>query len=758
MILRLYVPVFALTLLLSAALLFFVQPMFSKMILPLLGGSPQVWNTAMLFFQVALLAGYAYAHGTSRLLGVRTQSLLHIFLLLCFIAVLPLTLPEGAIPPAEQDPTLWQLSVMALSVGGPFFVLAASAPMFQRWFAVSDHRDAHNPYFLYGASNLGSVSALLAYPVLAEPLLNLSQQSNLWMFGYFALIICAVCSALMVWPKASFFNHVHAHLNNNAQPVTWRQRAEWIVLAFIPSSLMLGVTNFITTDIASMPLLWVIPLTLYIGTFILVFSRKTFVSNDILAIVQGVLLALFALSLFATKPAHSFSIIFLHLLLFFVSAWMCHSLLVSKKPHAAHLTEFYLLMSLGGALGGFFNAIIAPQIFTYVWEYPLVLVASAFCRFGGQRTPLFPDERRKNLLYYAGVVCFAVILACFYLWGTHSKVLSPILGLGCFFVLVFYINTRWIFAVLVACLVLVHPPGLALGPSVDILDSSRNFFGVLKVVDSRKPPIRMLMHGTTNHGIQSTDPQYRLERLSYYSKFSPLADVFSYFDARDGQQKVSVLGLGTAATACYTKEGRFFDFFEIDPDVVKIAEDPKYFTYLSDCGSPYQIILGDARLKISEQLDHTYDLIILDVFSSDNIPIHLLTAEAIRIYQSKLKNNGVLLFHISNNYLDLEPVLAATAQMIDVPSFARVTGGGKIEGIGLPYYPSHWVIMSSADDFLSYLRDQKWSESLTSPSIRSWSDHYSNILSVIGNKTIEKRIEILKEEKRARDKMQQEVH
>ena len=749
MLLRLYTPVYALTLLLSATLLFFVQPMFSKMILPLLGGTPQVWNTAMLFFQVALLAGYAYAHGTTRFLSIRAQAVLHLALLFCFIVVLPLAIPEGWLPPIDRDPTLWQLSIMGMSVGGPFFILAASAPMLQRWFSHSNHPDADNPYFLYGASNLGSISALLAYPVLAEPLMNLAEQSHFWMFGYFLLIALIGLSAALIWPQVKGVRE-HKEVTEDDHSVTWKMRLEWVILTFIPSSLMLGVTTFITTDVGSAPLLWVVPLSLYVGTFILVFSRKVILKNQYLALLQGSILAMLLMLLVSDAGTRAFATMFLHMALFFVTAWMCHGILAAKRPDKRHLTEFYLLMSVGGALGGLLNAIIAPQIFTETWEYPLVLAAACFCRFWGDEGASLPQGKTaKHLLkQYFWPALGAVIILIAYYFGREIRPLAIASSITIFLILVFHIDTRWIFAGLAAFTLLLHPPAPSFTPSDTIQHSSRNFFGTIKVVDGGEPRLRTLMHGTTAHGMQSLDERYKTLNISYYSEFSPLNDAFVLLDKKPGAQNVAILGLGSGATACFDRKGRHFDFFEIDPAVVAIAENPEFFTYLSGCGSPYDIVLGDARMTIQAKPEQTYDLILLDVFSSDNIPIHVLTEEAVRIYLSKIKPDGLVVFHISNNYLNLEPVLSSIAEEIGIEGYGHLLPGGVLEESKIPYNSSHYFIMTRSEKSISALKENGWTKGITDPKIRGWTDQYSNILSVIGNKAGSERTKLYKKKHR----------
>ncbi|HBR68986.1 MAG TPA: hypothetical protein DEA55_06395 [Rhodospirillaceae bacterium] len=760
-----YVPVYSLTLLLSAALLFSIQPMFSKMILPLLGGTPQVWNTAMLFFQVMLLGGYAYAHGTTRFLSIRAQAILHFILLGLFTVVLPIAVPEGWLPPVDKDPTLWQLSLMSVTVGGPFFVLAGSAPMLQRWFAATDHKDAHNPYFLYGASNLGSMTSLLAYPVVIEPLWNLSEQSAIWSWGYYVLMGLAALSALLVWPKG---NLKEKHETHNGDAITWSLRFKWLLLAFAPSSLMLGVTTFITTDIASVPLLWILPLALYVGTFIIVFARNPIIKQKDILSIQGLLLAGLAGLMIATyiyPDIPPMLLIPIHMVLFFFCALSCHTELAALRPHSSHLTEFYLLMSLGGALGGVFNAIIAPQYFIFPLEYPLTLLLVASLRFSAQKETslqqsllkLSAHVKKKGIVDTAlsvNFICLALIIIL-----ATGAFLTPIKAahlVSAFVVtlsLLLLTQQRWIFLLGFAYTLMLFPPGYEWGRFFfkNVIHQDRNFFGVIKITDMTVGE-RILLHGTTNHGAQPLDEKLRLEPLSYYSHYSPLNDIFELLDTKAGDQKVAVLGLGIGVTSCFGNERRKFDFFEIDKDIVDIAENPEMFTYLSDCGTDYDIILGDGRMKIADKPEGSYDLILLDAFSSDNIPVHLMTLEAVKMYLTKLKPDGVLVFHISNHFLDLEPVLAKIGLEVSINPYARYTPGGELEGTEMRGYPAHFLVFSPTQENINFLTAKEWSEARFRPGVKPWSDQFSNIVSVLGNQTgLARHKEILAKEKEQKE-------
>lgn len=759
---RLYIPVFSLTLLLSASLLFSIQPMFSKMILPLLGGTPQVWNTAMLFFQMTLLAGYAYAHGTSHFLNIRTQAIIHIALLVLFFFVLPFGIPDGAMPSGNEDPLWWQIGLMVTVIGGPFFVLSGSAPMFQRWFAGTDHPDANNPYFLYGASNLGSMASLLAYPFLIEPAADLQTQAWGWMIGYAALIIFCVFAAILAWNANSGLKkqNLEAPVTQDlAMGVTWKQRGFWLLMAFLPSSLMLGVTTYITTDIASVPLLWIIPLSLYVATFIIVFARKQIISKENLIWVFGLILVLLVTKTVAYNDIPPLVFVTLHLILFFFAALLCHQELADSRPNSKYLTEFYLIMSIGGALGGVFNALIAPKLFFIPVEYPIILLMICFIRY--VKLPEYslsnsirtfyngmirsPSETLLNLKYLGAAFLFAIIitLAVF----TEAEHTLPAVAVFIFAAGLLIIRSRWLLGLCLAIVFISTPPGYELEGTVlnNLKYQDRNFFGVLRVTDYDLAKIRVLMHGTTTHGSQPLEEEKRLEKISYYSSKGPFFDIFSELDKKQGPQKVAVIGLGIGVMACYTHPDRHFDFYEIDPAVVEVAENKELFTYLSDCGSPYDILLGDGRLRIQDQPDGTYDVITLDAFSSDNIPVHLLTLEALELYRKKLKPDGVLLLHISNNYLDLEPVVASAAKQMGLVSLAKIGPTPEVaDASELPIYHTHLITLLPQDHDLNYLTDNGWTEGITSPSSKYWTDQYSNIFSVLGQTVSKARFDSIK--------------
>jgi spermidine synthase len=739
------VSVYSLTLLLSAALLFSVQPMFSKMVLPMLGGTPQVWITCMLFFQLMLLGGYAYAHGTTRYLSIRAQAALHIVLLIIFTVVLPIGIPPGWEPPTDSDPTLWQLTLMLTTVGGPFFVLAGSAPMLQRWFSVSGHKDADNPYFLYGASNLGSMTALLAYPVLIEPFLDLPGQSHTWMLGYVLLIAFTAFSGFMIARKPGV-NDRPKREAAGVSPITWRMRITWLTLAFIPSSLMLGVTTFITTDIASVPLLWILPLALYVGTFIIVFARKPIISIKNSSTMQALMLILLISQKIAWPLINPYFLIVIHMAVFFFSALTCHLELAKSRPDARYLTEFYLIMSIGGAIGGFFNAIIAPQYLIIPLEYVFALVLACFARSATDPAASFNVawNQVKTTLRTQGIDSLArtrpmisifliLVTLTIFLYQADDILMAGAALIACG--LAYVMEKRWQFASLVAIVLVFFPLGTHWSGVAynNVIHRDRNFFGVLKVADTKEGE-RLLLNGTTNHGTQAKAEKYRLTPLSYYGMQSPLRDAYKILDQQSGQH-VGVIGLGIGVTACFKHKGRDYDYYEINPLVKEIAENPEYFTFLSDCGSPYKIILGDGRMTIKKQPDNSYNMIVIDAFTSDNIPIHLMTLEAIELYFQKLKHDGVLVIHISNRFLDLEPVLQKASEAMGIRALAKVSDVGKVEDSELMTYASHWVAFSRNEQTLKKLEQYGWSDVRPRSGIHLWTDQYSNIFMVLNNMT-----------------------
>lgn len=733
-------PVYSVTLFLSAFLLFSVQPLLAKMLLPLLGGTPMVWNTAMVFFQTMLLLGYAYAHAAARFVSPRVQGFVQSGLLLLALGTLPFAIGAENIggPSPEDNPLFWQLGVMLVSAGAPFFVLSASAPMLQHWFAATAHERSESPYFLYAASNAGSMLALLSYPFIIEPLWDIGSQTHIWAGGYVLLILLTILSVLFVSGRPAIAESAanRSSIPENDIPTSWKRRALWLALSFVPSSLMLGVTTTITTDIASAPLLWVVPLALYVGTFIVAFAHKPLIQYQWTLYFQTfALAALLCVVVSGWKPS---PVVFMgfHLALFAFTALACHTKLAEIRPPARHLTEFYLILSLGGVLGGVFNTLVAPILFTSAIEYNLALIAAVLLRFPFVSTlnPVrFINGFRKDdgpvplstwgFLFFMGALPPLLTLMG---WTEGSLRINLLAGLLLVPVLVLVNHYRLVFAV-VAIMPLMLYPGLVKPTLPANLFKERNFFGILRVADSPEN-IRYLIHGTTLHGGQSVKESEKKIPLTYFYPGSSVGEIFSLLDGRKGPQKIAGLGLGVGSIACYAHPERNFDFYEIDPLIIKVAENPHYFTFLSGCGSPYKILQGDGRLEIAKAPDSSYDMIFLDVFSSDNIPVHVMTREAIEIYKRKLKPDGILVMNLSNRYLDLIRVTAATAGAEGFKSLYKLAHGGKVEGTDLWYSDSIFGVFALDEKQIASLKDKGWRPATPDPSRKPWTDGYADLV------------------------------
>jgi spermidine synthase len=770
---------FAVTLFLSATLLFLVEPMVAKMVLPLLGGTPAVWNTCMVFFQAALLAGYAYAHGLTSWLGPRRQVVLHGILLLLPLLVLPIHVAGWTPNPDYPIPSL--LPFLVAAVGLPFFVLSTSAPLLQKWFAETGHPSARDPYFLYAASNLGSMLALLAYPTLVEPYLPLKpyvwlSQSWLWALGYGVLVVCIGACGWAVWQGHGQQAPIAARRTQaatEAPPSLWL-RLRWIALAFIPSSLMLGVTTYITLDIAAIPLLWVIPLALYLLSFILVFARWPESVHKGMVLVMPLVVLLLVFLMQSEIKARVTVNICMHLLMLFVVALVCHGELARTRPSARYLTEFFLLMSVGGVLGGLFNALIAPLAFKSIVEYPVAIVGACLLvppavplgqtwlgrRFSPRLAPLVSIAADIGLAALLGVVTFGLAqffdapdtgvswledirrhvnegldwaagtlhtrysqVATIALYGLpilicYSYVARPLrFGLA---VAAFFLASNWHNAEVESSVV-----------KQKILHQERSFFGVLKVIEESSEDFlsHKLVHGTTLHGRQIVSDDHQHEPLTYYHISGPIGQAFQTFHGDYAKKSMAVVGLGTGTMCCYAKSDRSITFYDIDRAVIGIAQNPDYFTFWNDCPAQKNVVLGDARLKLAEAPDGQYDLIVVDAFTSDAIPIHLITREAIEdVYLKKLSERGILIIHISNRYLDLAPVLANIAQALGLASLRQYDSDSDTQ---LGKTSSDWVLLTRKREYFGKLADDdRWKPLEPNPAVGVWTDDYSNLLRV----------------------------
>jgi hypothetical protein len=714
---------FAGVLFVNALLLFWVQPLFAKMVLPILGGSPSVWTTCMLFFQAALLAGYAYSHAGLRWLGIRRQAAMHAVVVWLPLLVLPFGVPHVDAAAATRQPITWLLLIVATRVGLPFVVLAATAPLLQRWFSTAA-RGSSDPYWLYAASNAGSLAALLAFPTLFEPLLPSQEQSAIWRTAYgIVAALLTICAVIVMRRHSSATPAVdHEAVDTSAvEPPSARMRMRWLALSCAPSSLMLGVTTYISTDLAPVPLLWVLPLSCYLLTFIVAFGwysaslhalTRRMLPRVLLPLVFVVLIG-FPLPLWITVP--------LHIATFTVLALLCHGELARNRPGLRHLTEFYLWLAAGGVLGGVFNTLVAPQIFTSVAEYPIAIAVSCLlCVSRGQLREAMSAPRR--LLRPA----LAVAIAAALLIGERLAVIPAaammaLLGapvLMCMSVAKDAARFSLAIAGLLAALII----GNAIGPveGGKVLAADRTFFGVYRVKTHPSAHRVTLEHGTTTHGAQAIGDS-NPEPLTYYHRQSPIGQVFETLGP--AARSVGVVGLGAGTLAAYVQPEASWSFYEIDEAVERIARDTRFFHYLDRCGQRCSVVLGDARLSLAQR-DVAHDILVLDAFSSDAIPMHLLTNEALQTYESRLAPDGVLVFHISNRHIRLRPVVARLARERGWIALARLDG---VHDLTRGYFKSEWVVMArSASTLESFSRDSRW-EPLVADARRAWSDDFSNI-------------------------------
>ncbi len=732
------VGLFAATLFVSASLLFWIQPLFAKMVLPLLGGAPAVWNTALVFFQAVLLAGYGYAHLLLRQCGQRSQIVLHLGVLAVAALALPVGVAHGWRPDAGTPPTLWLLGLLGASIGVPFFAVSATAPLLQRWFSHTGHPHAHDPYFLYGASNLGSILALLAFPFVLEPLLSSRAQALAWTLGFAVLAVGIAGCGGVVWQRTI---SVVAASETGERP-NWRQRLSWIVYAALPSSLLLGVTTHLSTDIAPAPLLWVIPLTLYLLTFVIAFARRPPIPHWFVVRIMPLALMILVAVFWWRRPIGLF--LPLHLAAFFVIALLCHGELVRRRPGVEALTEFYLCLSAGGVIGGAFTALGAPLLFDSVFEYPLSLALAAAVLPGPSRPVKkvfvisFHSIGYHEYLSRGDMILALVILtvliggqagATALGWPQSSFVVYGICAV--FAVVVFALRFRpFGFAL---CIAAIFVGGSSAARSTETLWQGRSFFGVYRVTESADPPTRSLIHGTTVHGGQVMAANGDIGPTNYYTASSPVVEVLSATQARGSGQRVGLVGLGAGALAHWRRPADDWRYYEIDPLIVWLATESGYFELMPRGADSIPVVLGDARLTLAEEPDGRFDVLVIDAFSSDAIPMHLLTREAVAVYVDKLAEDGLLTLHISNRFLDLEPVIARIVKRF---GYAAQIAYRKQDEIDPDTDPagsaSHWVLIARQQTTLDGLAlGEVWQPLDTPAAGRVWSDDFSNLLEVI---------------------------
>lgn len=718
---------FVVTICAGSFLLFLVQPMIARMALPRLGGSPAVWNSAMLVYQALLLGGYAYAHWLGRF-AARRQALIHLALFLLAAIFLPIGL-AGWTPPEGAEPALWALWLLGASIGPLFFVVAAQAPLLQRWYGATGEGD---PYPLYAASNLGSFAGLLAYPLLVEPMLTLKAQSLLWSGGYAVLFFLVYASA----------RRLPAVATEARQPAAGEARTSgrsllmWVVLAAVPSGLMLATTLYLTTDIVAMPLLWVMPLGLYLLSFSAAFAARRGLAET--CVLTAPLVLLIGACIAFTGGVHFPLFIAIGILaVLFVSATALHARLFDLRPAPEHLTRFYLALSVGGMLGGVFGALVAPLIFDWTYEYPLLLLAAALLlpeREALLRLPkLLWDDPRRRVWLAAGMMVLGLILSMAGggLFGPQFSA-QPIKTI-CFVTIILMgvvaLGHRLLSAAMILYLMLCLSGWEKLSQSASGM-LTRSYFGVYGVVD-RSPTERILFHGTTLHGVQDRAPGRERNPTTYYA---PRSGVGLALRSARGDARVDIVGLGAGTLACYARAGQDWRFYEIDPAMAAIARDGSRFSFLSLCQPRARIVIGDARMTLARQAAGVADVLVIDAFSSDSIPTHLLTREALRVYGRRLRPDGLLLVHISNRFLDLRPVLAADAAAEDWRAVLRHYRPTRKEG-DRHMTASVWVAMSRDPARIAALEaasgEDRWTPLKGRAGFAAWTDDHASILPIL---------------------------
>ena len=681
---RLVLVVYTAAIFVSALLLFSVQPLFTKMVLPRLGGSPAVWSVAMVFFQSLLLAGYAYAHLLMQIKNRAIPVAVHLVLLVIALLTLPLSVAGGFGEPPSSGYAFWLLALFLVSIGLPFFALAANNPMLQAWFVRTGHPAGPDPYFLYASSNIGSFLALLSYPVLLEPMFTLRTQNLIWTGGYGLLIVLiASCGALLLRSPGLAAADLEVEETDAPAP-TWLQRARWIFLAAVPSGLLVAVTAHISTDVAAAPLLWVLPLSLYLLTWVLVFQSRPLIPHWLVLQLQP--LAIIGVVVLLAVGGEQNLLLTLggHQLCFFVIAMSCHGELARTRPPAKYLTGFYVALSFGGMVGGLFAGLIAPLLFSWIAEYPILVALAALCR--PETEERWPRLARWYWLLIA-VVAIGLIAPTF----SAGKVAAALeddrvwdvagVGMLAGFAALVLNADRWkIFATIVVALVLIRVYPADEGR----VETVRSFFGVHKIVVTPHGQYHVLMHGTTIHGAQKfqnadgTPVTGRPEPITYYHKDGGIGQAIGAIRERKGAPlRVAVIGVGSGTLTCAAEPGESWKFFEIDQTMVDTASDPKYFSYIKNCAPDFKPVIGDARLTFAREPDGVYDLIIVDAYSSDAIPIHLATKEAMAIYKAKLAPQGAVVMHVSNRHLELESVVVGIAEANDLKSWVYDQDSGS---------------------------------------------------------------------------------
>lgn len=711
---------YAATLFLSALLLFSVQPLIARMLLPSLGGTPVVWNTAMVFFQGVLVLGYLWAHLSLKWFGLRRQPWAHLALLGVAFVALPLAIEPSV--EAADGPIRWLLTELGVAVALPFFAISAIAPMLQRWFAAADNSD--DPYWLYAASNLGSFAALLGYPFVAEPFFGIETQSWIWTCGYGLLVVSAAACAWQLLRSGGV-----AEVEEPAPALAWSLRLRWVAMAAIPASLLISVTTFITTDLASVPLLWVVPLAIYLLSFVVVFARRQLISPEMIrAVVVVTALPFFALLSFDIgKPIWASAAI--HLAVFAAVCLLFHGRIARERPPVGNLTEFYIWMSVGGVVGGAFSSIVAPFIFDGRWEYPIVY-AIALVWLGRQAR----EDGHRWRWAAAGAAAGLLAAVMFIVGGRLEASSVNIVVVGFFVGMVLagaamaYTPSRGMMATAAAGLMAT----IFVASSLGSIERRRSHLANYSVAEKSNDAgeFHVLYQGRVRHGAQAQDPRIKTLPLAYYHPDSPIGDVFGEMRSRGDTRPVGVVGLGIGALASYALPGQPFVFYEIDPAVVELARDERYFTFLSSCPGECDVVIGDGRIALGEVPDKHFQILVLDAYNSDSIPMHLMTTEAMATYISKVADDGVVVFHVSNTFLDVGRVVMDVAAHSGYRVRSYHWWPRQAYLYELQVNASHYVAVGRTDEALEGFTTAAWSAKQGDPDGVVWTDDFANILSI----------------------------
>ncbi len=700
------------------------------MVLPYWGGTSAVWNTCMFFFQLVLLAGYYYVHKITRITGLKKSLIIHIFILLIPIIVLPLAINNFIPENTSNFQNLRLLFQLFMVAGIPVFAVSCNAPLIQKIFAELSENASANPYILYSASNAGSFLALIIYPIIIEPVFTLKNQNLLWSFIFLLYILLFFYIIFKFWKKKG-----NVIVQNTTAPcdieknLNLHSKLKIITMAFIPSSLMLGVTAHITTDFTPVPLLWILPLALYLLTYIISFSGKY--SSKMLWITKFLPYIVLPVVLFNFTELKQMNWILIpvHLSLFFLLALLCHNKLYSLRPDSKFLTDYYLSISVGGVLGGLFNSVLAIAIFNSVAEYPILIIIALIFRNSHEKNykNRLLDIVLPALMLIAGIFIIKLILHT----GINDKTVIFMLLFGIPTVACFAAKDYPLrFALCVGTLFIVLPLWISENDG-QVIYRSRNFFSV-KRIEKAKNNYHIFIHGNTWHGVQDQQISNNSVPGIYYHPKGPLGDIFSLIRNQKKIFDVGVIGLGVGAMAYYGNKGEQWKFYEIDPDVIDIALNPDFFSFVKKSNANIKLIQGDGRLCIKKEKNHYFDIIILDAFSSDSIPSHLITLEAIELYKKKLKPGGIIIFHISNRFLNIEPLLAALSEKVNLKFICRFEVALNEEDNKEYRVAANYAVMSQDEIFIGSLSEiDEWRSLKPSDNFKIWTDQYSNLLSIL---------------------------